>query len=84
MQDKAKVHCIIFFLFFFYLDFSHADLGHADFSQSKKTHMPRTCCTKYYLNDLSELTSEDSSQVVKDDFYLVSDNCHPLHLELKL
>ena len=40
---------------------------------------------KYYLSDLSsELTSEDSSQVVKDDFYLVSDNCHPLHLKLKL
>ena len=33
-----------FFFLFFYLDFSHADLGHADFSQSKKTHMPRTCC----------------------------------------
>ena len=27
-----------------YLDFSHADLEYADFSQSKKTHMPRTCC----------------------------------------
>ena len=27
-----------------YLDFSHADLENADFSQSKKTHMPRTCC----------------------------------------
>ena len=27
-----------------YLDFSHADLAHAHFSQSKKTHEPRTCC----------------------------------------
>ena len=32
-----------------YLDFSHADLENADFSQSKKTHMPRTCCTYLFF-----------------------------------
>ena len=31
-----------------YLDFSHADLEYADFSQSKKTHKPRTCCTQIF------------------------------------
>ena len=38
-----------------YLDFSHADLGHADFSQSKKTHMPRTCCKGNQSVEISKL-----------------------------
>ena len=30
-----------------YLDFSHLYLAHAHFSQSKKKHEPRTCCTLF-------------------------------------
>ena len=32
-----------------YFDISHAVLEHADFSQSKKPHMPRTCCTWFHV-----------------------------------
>ena len=35
------------YITYLYLDFSHANLAHAHFSQSKKTHEPRTCCTRF-------------------------------------
>jgi len=36
------------YITYLYFDFNHADLAHANFSQSEKTHEPRTCCIFFY------------------------------------
>ena len=53
-----------------YLDFSHADLENADFSQSKKTHMPRTCCIlkttiEAICQELKQIFRYDPEKVIK-------------------
>ena len=54
-----------------HLDFSHADLAHAQFSQSKKTHQPRTCC----ISKLVE-TPCSSYHVPKSDTFFISLDLH--------
>ena len=40
-----------------YLDFSHLYLAHANFSQSKKMHEPRTCCTQKFKKNEFQINS---------------------------